>query len=335
MPSPLPPFKPLEIAKKPTENGTTSSEVKTGNSPSKSNDYYANLKGLNESVSQWIKTHVDKNPFCILTPIFKDYEKYLKEIDETSNKGDTKEKDTGVKSSAVATSHSASIFGQSTVKTSDTNIFGSKPVPSFGIKNEKLEPTVKVPEKTDAASKPTFNVPTFSTTTSSLTFGSTTSSFGATGFSFGSGAPFTFANVTKPASDKKDDEKPEEEDDEPPKVEFTPVVEDDHIFTKRCKIFVKKDGNFTDRGVGQLFLKPVSGSEKVQLIVRADTNIGNLLLNFILSESIPMQRMGKNNVMMVCIPMPDSKPPPVPVLLRVKTGEEADELLSILEKHKK
>lgn len=47
----------------------------------KSTDYFAKLKGLNESVAQWIKTHVDANPFCILTPIFKDYERYLKEIE--------------------------------------------------------------------------------------------------------------------------------------------------------------------------------------------------------------------------------------------------------------
>lgn len=45
-----------------------------------SSSYYAKLKGLNESVAAWIKVHVDKNPYCILTPIFKDYEKYLKEI---------------------------------------------------------------------------------------------------------------------------------------------------------------------------------------------------------------------------------------------------------------
>lgn len=49
--------------------------------------------------------------------------------------------------------------------------------------------------------------------------------------------------------------------------------------------------------------------------------------------------MGKNNVMMVCIPNPpfDPKSPPVPtpLLFRVKTGEEADELLSKLEEAKK
>lgn len=55
---------------------------------SHSSDYYAKLKGLNESVAAWIKSHVDANPFCILTPIFKDYERYLKEI--TSKEQSTK-----------------------------------------------------------------------------------------------------------------------------------------------------------------------------------------------------------------------------------------------------
>lgn len=56
---------------------------------SHSSEYYAKLKGLNESVATWIKTHVDANPFCILTPIFKDYEKYLKEIKEEEAKTQT------------------------------------------------------------------------------------------------------------------------------------------------------------------------------------------------------------------------------------------------------
>lgn len=56
--------------------------IERGSEKTKNNssEYYAKLKGLNESVAQWIKTHVDANPFCILTPIFKDYENYLKEI---------------------------------------------------------------------------------------------------------------------------------------------------------------------------------------------------------------------------------------------------------------
>lgn len=59
---------------------------------------------------------------------------------------------------------------------------------------------------------------------------------------------------------------------------------------------------------------------------------GNILLNIRLSESMPLTRQGKNNVSMMCVvnpPIPkvaDDKP--IPMLIRVKTGEDADELLN-------
>lgn len=80
-----------------------------------SSSYYAKLKGLNESVAEWIKTHVDKNPYCILTPIFKDYEKYLKEI--TSKEEGTK----------TRTTHDSELTTQTA--TSDDNKDASKKKP--------------------------------------------------------------------------------------------------------------------------------------------------------------------------------------------------------------
>lgn len=96
---------------------------------------------------------------------------------------------------------------------------------------------------------------------------------------------------------------------------------------------MKKDNSFSDRGIGMLYLKPTPNG-KTQLIVRADTALGNLLLNTLLTQSIPTKRMNKNTIMLLCLPMPDSSPIPVPVLLRVKTSEAADELLEALNKHK-
>lgn len=90
---------------------------------------------------------------------------------------------------------------------------------------------------------------------------------------------------------------------------------------------MKKGGTYQDRGVGTMYLKSVVNSTKVQLIVRADTSLGNLLLNILLPCAVPAKKMGNNNVMLACIPTPDSEPPPVPVLLRVKTSEDADTVL--------
>jgi len=94
-----------------------------------------------------------------------------------------------------------------------------------------------------------------------------------------------------------------------------------------------------EKGVGTLFLKPLDGGQKTQLLIRADTALGNVLLNLSLNESIPCSRNGKNNVTMVCIPHPpldtkSSSKEPAVLLIRVKTGEEADKLLEEINKGK-
>ncbi|XP_062134654.1 nuclear pore complex protein Nup50 [Drosophila sulfurigaster albostrigata] len=158
----------------------------------------------------------------------------------------------------------------------------------------------------------------------------------SSGFSFTSpSTTFSFGNVKPPtaaAIEAAEAANAEDEEDTPPKVEFNKVVEDDATFSKRCKVFVKKDKDFADRGVGTLYLKPVKDSDKTQMLVRADTNLGNILINLILSKGLPCQRMGKNNVMMVCVPTPEESKA-MSILLRVKTSDEADELLEQIKTH--
>ncbi len=55
----------------------------------KSGVYLAHLKALNTQVVKWIKDHVDKNPYVILSPVFTDYEKHIKELEEKHG-GDSK-----------------------------------------------------------------------------------------------------------------------------------------------------------------------------------------------------------------------------------------------------
>ncbi|XP_076760676.1 nuclear pore complex protein Nup50 [Xylocopa sonorina] len=378
----------------------------------KSSDYFAKLKGLNESVAQWIKTHVDANPFCILTPIFKDYEKYLKDIE--ANHGSEVEKSTSVSeqaqsehtndnkettnagkklgSSLFGGPSTKSLFGStnkplfgnintssksvfrksenaadteksifSTDQSSDTHksVFGNVDQKAgtksiFGSVNAEKNPFLNKPPaasdnksdepetKSDSKSTSTTTNTTTAVTSSFATTNATTFCFGqssatsntSTGFSFGSVKPFSFgAQVAKPEQPEESEGK-DDEDEEPPKAEFKPVKEEGAIYEQRCKVFIQKDGNFTDRGVGTLFLKPTP-NDKTQLLVRAETSLGNLLLNTLLTESIPTKRMNKNTIMLVCLPKPDSTPRPVPVLLRVKTDEDADALLEALNKHKK
>ncbi|KAJ8727088.1 hypothetical protein PYW08_015485 [Mythimna loreyi] len=323
--------------------------------------YYSKLKGLNESVSDWIKKHVEQTPLCILTPIFKDYEKYLKEIQEEYGL-DNQEVDK--KDDKITSGETKTQFGNTATKpvattannTSGTSVFNVSPStkPLFGIQSSTTTATEKsgsfsfgIGSSTNTSSTITtssagfsFGAITSSTasavTSSPFSFATTTSTTAANGtaapFSFGIGKPFSFNSNVKQNTDTAVETN--EDEDSPPKVEFTPVVEENTVYDKRCKVFVKKDGNFVDKGVGTLYIKKVEESGKHQLLVRANTNLGTILVNLILVSAIPTQRMGKNNVMLVCIPTPDSKPPPTPILIRVKTSEEADELLETLNKYK-
>ncbi|CAH1635289.1 unnamed protein product [Spodoptera littoralis] len=334
------------ISSKPDLNSIQSEKKADDTKNDKKMKYYSKLKGLNESVSEWINKHVVQTPLCILTPIFKDYEKYLKEI-EDEYKGSDEE----VNKNSIA--ENKSLFGSDAKKPS---IFGLPPksdaVPvlttqsssspekqssfSFGIgSNTNTSSTI-----TTSSAGFSFGAITSSTASaapSPFSFATSTSTTAANGtaapFSFGIGKPFSFNSNIKQSTETTVEAN--EEDDTPPKVEFTPVVEENSVYDKRCKVFVKKDGNFVDKGVGTLYIKKIEESGKHQLLVRANTNLGTILVNLILVSAIPTQRMGKNNVMLVCIPTPESKPPPTPILIRVKTSEEADELLQTLDKYKK
>ena len=60
----------------PAQNTTALSPPRTMHSK-----YLEQLRSLNVSVSDWIAKHVRDNPFVDLTPIFRDYETHLKNID--------------------------------------------------------------------------------------------------------------------------------------------------------------------------------------------------------------------------------------------------------------
>uniref|UniRef100_A0A1I8P8N5 RanBD1 domain-containing protein n=1 Tax=Stomoxys calcitrans TaxID=35570 RepID=A0A1I8P8N5_STOCA len=356
-----------------TASNTKDTKDNTSNNAETTSEYYGKLKGLNQAVSEWIKTHVDKNPLCILTPIFKDYEKYLAELEKEKTKT-TDKGSTNATNDTKLSSTSTSSAGMGTFKFSDTSS-AAKPTtaPTFSFNSGASSSTesaaktngfsfgLKKPEESPAkdakAATSTFSFGLKTSTESGATTSSSTTTTASTGFTFGKpattsttegsssaaapkpfsftpgGTPFSFANIKPPEAPAASTEN-DEEDEEPPKNEFKQVVEEDAVYSKKCKVYVKKDGNFVDKGVGTLYLKPVESSEKTQLIVRADTNLGNILVNLILSSAIPAQRMGKNNVMMVCIPTPEVEKP-TPMLLRVKSGDEADELLANIEKYKK
>ena len=96
---------------------------------------------------------------------------------------------------------------------------------------------------------------------------------------------------------------------------------------------------------GNLFIKPIASSsedgddapKKFSLLVRADTNLGNILLNISLT-SLKFNAMGAKDVSFLCVPnpLPDPKmaaDAPVIMLLRVKDSTIRDEVLEQLNSH--
>lgn len=330
-------------------------------------EYVANLKALNETVTTWITDHVKKNPCCVLTPIFQDYEKHLKDLESKRTSAALKEKIAEPsKVDSEKPDEKKIQFGSTSSETTKPsfNYFGNgstpaKPPSTFSFASSTPATTsssattfsfgasAKIESETNTPSTFSFKASSTSSTTSPPSSG------GLFAFSSGSkpaatitAAPafsFGFSNI-KPATENKkeeaegDKDAEEEDEDSPPKVEIKQVQEDDAFYSIRCKLFYKKDNNYTEKGVGTMHLKKVN-DDKTQLVIRADTSLGNILLNIILNPQITTQRIGKNNVMLVCIPNPpiDPKTPPAPtpMLLRVKTDTEADELLAKLNEAKK
>lgn len=174
----------------------------------------------------------------------------------------------------------------------------------------------------------TFKPPDASAVTSS-TVGSS-SIFGAvpSGFNFKPPEPSSSTDAASNAAEADD-----EEEYKPPKPDSVKHSEEDAFYNVRCKLFYKKDEGWQDRGVGNLFLKPCD--KKTQLLIRAETTLGNIMLNVLVTDKMPVGRQGTNNVSIVCVPNPPldaakKSKTPICMLIRVKTSDMADELLKHL-----
>ncbi|XP_053938747.1 nuclear pore complex protein Nup50 isoform X2 [Cuculus canorus] len=274
-----------------TEKKVASPKANGGSQPSSSgyaqskvcssSAYHKQLAALNCSVRDWIAKHVNANPLCDLTPIFIDYEKYLANIEQqhgsSSDSGSENESN-----KTPASQSNVSTFGNSKIQQGSTFLFNNKTEDASDKKpeaaSEKKDPSLV------ATSTVSFN---FGKSVDSSVLGSlgsgTLSSFsfspGNSGL-FGKDAnqaksvPAVSTNVLEAQTESghNDDKGGEEEEEEPPKVIVNEIKEDDAFYSKKCKLFYKKDNEFKEKGVGTLHLKP-AGNEKTQLLVRADTNL--------------------------------------------------------------
>lgn len=115
------------------------SSIPTKDTKGKSNDYYSKLKGLNESVSNWIKKHVDANPLINLQPIFKDYERYFNELEKEednkieSNTDDSKYPVGNVSSMSSFVFKAAKNIPDSTTEKAGQELSANKDTPKYSF----------------------------------------------------------------------------------------------------------------------------------------------------------------------------------------------------------
>nr|XP_015844759.1 nuclear pore complex protein Nup50-like [Peromyscus maniculatus bairdii] len=288
--------------------------------------YHRQLTGLNCSVRDWIVKHVNANPFCDLTPVFKQYEKYLVAIEKQLH----------------------SSCGCLFERDPNRGWVGTQPPPRDVAAD--LQPESATSEKTEFAAEKKAD-PSQGATSASCDFGknttesqvwvslssglmngasSSTRSSSLTGKSSTQRKPVPANALDSPAQGSSDEHKGRR--DEPPKAVLVEEKEEDVFYSKRCKLLYKKDSEFKEKGVGILHLK-ATANQKMRLLVR-DIKVGSILLNVPISANTPCTRMGKNNVLIVCVPDPplDKKNAAIEVtmLIRVKTSKDADELHKIL-----
>lgn len=299
-------------------------------------EYSRQLTALNCSVRDWIVKHVNDNPLCDLNPIFRDYERHLASIEKKYGPGSGAGgvPGGGAKEASQAVTSSAASQTVSPGTTTTT----TPPAPAS---QSKAAATSQPPPGVsfNFGKKVDSSLLTLGSGTAPLSFtfsgqSSAGALFGGQGSSSSSTPAATFSFSGAKTETEGQNGGAEEESEEPPVPVVTEVKEEDAFYSKKCKLFYKKEAEFKEKGVGTLHLKRVSEG-KIQMIVRADTNLGNILLNILVPPAMPCSRMGKNNVMAVCVPNPpvDEKNPSlaVPLLIRVKTGEEADELHKLLQ----
>ncbi|CAH7171504.1 nuclear pore complex protein Nup50 [Phodopus roborovskii] len=285
--------------------------------------YHRQLTGLNCSVRDWIVKHVNANPFCNLTPVFKQYEKYLVAIEKQLH----------------------SSYSCLSEREPNRGLVGTQP-PSLVVAT-KPQPESVASEKTEFIAEKKAGPPQGATITScnfvkntespflgSLSSGpmsgvsSSTRSSSLTGKGTTLRKPASAKALESPAHSSSDECK----GDEPPKVVLTEGKEEGVFYSKKCRLFYKKDNEFKEKGGGILHLK-ATANQKTQLLVQ-DTKLGNILLNIMVPPTMPCTRMGRNNVLIVCVPDPplDKKSATIEVtmLIRVKTCKDAEELHKIL-----
>ena len=173
-----------------TESFVRVSDEEVKRIASNSKEFLSHLSALNKQFFEWIDQHIKKNPYILISPCIRDYEKHLAElakeyankedestdVNKSSPKNDVKQ-DTALTSSdkpPPAKGLLSGIFGNPTSTAATTTTanfsFGSSQPFTFG--QEKKADTTGTKESTTVA-------------TSGFSFGSSTTGASTPGFTFG------------------------------------------------------------------------------------------------------------------------------------------------------
>lgn len=111
--------------------------------------------------------------------------------------------------------------------------------------------------------------------------------------------------------------------------------DDSSLLTVRAKLYYKKDSEYTELGVGALKVQKLSDNT-VCLLLRNDTSLGTVLLNIRVTAEIPVTSKA-NYVIVISSPNPplskDADNAPVSYLIRMKTSQLAEKLLTTLKEN--
>lgn len=263
-----------------------------------SSSYLENLKSLNMSVVGWIGDHVRQNPYIDLSPVFQDYAKHLASITPSDKPTSSDEQPVSIAASEP---------------TSNPSVLASVPAPKpafipatepVSVPTTEQNGDITASAASDQSSREEDQASSSETTTGESSSGYLVHALAC-----------LFSELDQFKNCEND------------------------LMTVKSKLFYKKDSQYVELGIGVLHVEMPEQGSGVRLLMRNTTTIGQVLLNIRLTPSQPLS-VQKNNLLVVSIPNPPlsvgeevKEPQPVTYLLRVKTHEIANQLLSTIQKN--
>ena len=98
----------------------------------------------------------------------------------------------------------------------------------------------------------------------------------------------------KPQSENNGEEQDKDEPEEPPKFDAVQHDEPDAIFTTKCSLHNFTDGQYKKAGTGFIYIK--KSDKGPQLLIRAATTLGNVLVNTYINDSFKAEKKDKDRI---------------------------------------